>query len=118
MRRRAAKESLEKLRQFCFNARSGGRVACRWTAGPASRRRGPRKMDVQPHAILTIRLAPTDNVVVSRADLLEGTAIPAAGVAARTRLPTGHRVAPRARAEGALESKRDMRRDEEGERGE
>src|SRR3546814_4175035 len=101
MRRRAAKESLEKLRQFCFNARSGGRVACRWTAGPASRRRGPRKMDVQPPASLTIRLAPTDNVVVSRADLLEGTAIPAEGVAARTRIPTGHKVAPRAIAEGA-----------------
>src|SRR3546814_16396601 len=95
MRRRAAKESLEKLRQFCFNARSGGRVACRWTAGPASRRRGPRKMDVQPPASLTIRLAPTDNVVVSRADLLEGTAIPADGVAARTRLPPGPKVATR-----------------------
>src|SRR3546814_14879939 len=101
MRRRAAKESLEKLRQFCFNARSGGRVACRWTAGPASRRRGPRKMDVQPPASLTIRLSPTDNVVVSRADLLEGTAIPAEGVAARTRIPTGHKVATRAIAEGA-----------------
>ncbi|HEY9537020.1 MAG TPA: altronate dehydratase family protein [Kiloniellaceae bacterium] len=58
-------------------------------------------MDVQPPASLTIRLAPTDNVVVSRADLLEGTAIPAEGVAARTRIPTGHKVATRAIAEGA-----------------
>src|SRR3546814_9630384 len=58
-------------------------------------------MDVQPPASRTSRLAPTDNGVGSRADLLEGTAIPAEGVAARTRIPTGHKVATRAIAEGA-----------------
>jgi altronate hydrolase len=57
-------------------------------------------MDVHSPASLTIRLAPNDNVVVARADILEGTAVPAEGVTARARIPTGHKVATRAVAQG------------------
>lgn len=57
-------------------------------------------MNVQTPASLTIRLAPNDNVVVSRADILEGTAIPSEGVVAAARVPTGHKVATRAIAPG------------------
>jgi hypothetical protein len=57
-------------------------------------------MNVQTPASLTIRLSRNDNVAVSRADILEGTAIPAEGVTARTRIPTGHKVATRAIALG------------------
>ncbi|HMA16764.1 MAG TPA: UxaA family hydrolase, partial [Kiloniellaceae bacterium] len=57
-------------------------------------------MNVQTAASLTIRLSPNDNVVVSRADILEGTAIAAEGVTARARIPTGHKVATRAVAQG------------------
>ncbi|MEO3431268.1 altronate dehydratase family protein [Pelagibius sp. CAU 1746] len=55
---------------------------------------------------LTIRLGPDDNVVVSRAEILEGTAIPGegmpgAGVITANRIPTGHKVATRAIEKGA-----------------
>ncbi|MGD1876385.1 MAG: UxaA family hydrolase [Kiloniellaceae bacterium] len=51
-------------------------------------------------ASLTIRLSPKDNVVVARADILEGTEVAGEGVTARTRIPTGHKLATRAVAEG------------------
>lgn len=49
---------------------------------------------------LTIRLSPKDNVVVSRADILEGTEVPGEGVTTVNRIPTGHKLAIRAIAEG------------------
>src|SRR5260221_3083463 len=42
---------------------------------------------------LAIRLNPADNVVVARADILPGTAIPGEGVTARAHIPAGHKVA-------------------------
>lgn len=47
-------------------------------------------------AKLTIRLNPTDNVVIARADILPGTKIPGEDVAARARIPSGHKMATRA----------------------
>src|SRR3546814_20045268 len=52
-------------------------------------------------ASLTIRLSPNDNVVVSRADILEGTAISTEGVVAAARIPTGHKLATCTIAPGA-----------------
>ncbi len=49
---------------------------------------------------LTIRLSPKDNVVVSRAEILEATAVPMEGVTTRNIVPTGHKLATRAIAEG------------------
>jgi altronate hydrolase len=49
---------------------------------------------------LTIRLNPADNIVVARADLLPGTALDGEGVAARQRVPMGHKVATKAIADG------------------
>ncbi len=49
---------------------------------------------------LTIRLNPADNVVIARADILPGTAIPGEGVATRGHIPSGHKLAVRAIAEG------------------
>src|SRR5262249_15871547 len=46
-----------------------------------------------PMPSLAIRLNPTDNVVVARADLLPGTNIDEFGVTSRTRVPIGHKVA-------------------------
>lgn len=51
-------------------------------------------------ASLTIRLHPADNVVVAGADLPEGTTLPNTGVAARTTIPSGHKVAVQAIAVG------------------
>ncbi|MPZ11827.1 MAG: altronate dehydratase [Kiloniellaceae bacterium] len=53
-------------------------------------------MTVSQNASLTIRLSPNDNVAVSRADILEGTAITQEGIVAAERIPTGHKVATRA----------------------
>ncbi len=50
----------------------------------------------EPAPKLTIRLNPADNIVIARADLLPGTAIPGENVAARTRIPSGHKVATHA----------------------
>jgi arabinonate dehydratase len=49
---------------------------------------------------ITIRLHPDDNIVVARADLLPGTPVPAEGIAARSRIPSGHKVATRRIAKG------------------
>jgi altronate hydrolase len=65
-------------------------------------------MTASPTASLTIRLSPKDNVVVSRADLLEGTEIAAEGITAVERIPTGHKVATRAIAEGEAVVKYDQ----------
>ena len=51
-------------------------------------------------ASLTIRLSAKDNVVVSRAEILEGTEVPGEGVTTANRIPTGHKVATRAIAKG------------------
>jgi len=51
-------------------------------------------------ARITIRLHPDDNVVIARADLLAGAALPAEGIAARQRVPSGHKVATRPIASG------------------
>ncbi len=50
----------------------------------------------EPAPKLTIRLNPADNIVIARADLLPGTAIPGENVAARTRIPSGHKIATHA----------------------
>jgi altronate hydrolase len=42
---------------------------------------------------LTIRLNPADNVVVARADILPGTALPGTNVVSRAHIPAGHKVA-------------------------
>ncbi len=42
---------------------------------------------------LTIRLSPADNVVVARADLLPGAEVAAEKLAARGRIPAGHKMA-------------------------
>jgi altronate hydrolase len=42
---------------------------------------------------LTIRLNPSDNVVVARVDVLPGTEIAGEGVRARTPIPAGHKIA-------------------------
>nr|UXE45969.1 galactarate dehydratase (L-threo-forming) [uncultured bacterium] len=42
---------------------------------------------------LTIRLNPSDNVIVARVDLLPGTEIAGEGVRARTHIPAGHKIA-------------------------
>ncbi len=57
-------------------------------------------------ASLTIRLSPNDNVVVSRAEILEGTEVPGEdvggeGVTTANRIPTGHKLATRAIEKGA-----------------
>jgi altronate hydrolase len=49
---------------------------------------------------LTIRLHASDNVVVARADILPGTRIPGEAIAAKSRVPSGHKIATRAIAEG------------------
>ncbi|KAA0679089.1 UxaA family hydrolase [Azospirillum brasilense] len=51
-------------------------------------------------ASLTIRLHPADNVVVAGADLPEGTPLPDTDIAARTTIPSGHKVAVQAIAVG------------------
>ncbi|MBI1776166.1 MAG: altronate dehydratase [Proteobacteria bacterium] len=51
-------------------------------------------------AALTIRLNPADNVVVARADILPGTAIPGETVATRSHVPSGHKLATRAVKKG------------------
>src|SRR5258708_29438626 len=52
-------------------------------------------------AALTIRLNPADNVVVARADILPGTAIPGEHVATRGHVPSGHKLATEAVKKGA-----------------
>ena len=52
-------------------------------------------------ASLTVRLSPNDNVVVSRAEILEATPVPQEGVTATTAIPTGHKLATRAIDQGA-----------------
>jgi altronate hydrolase len=42
---------------------------------------------------LTIRLNPSDNVIVARVDVLPGTEIAGEGVRARTHIPAGHKIA-------------------------
>ncbi len=49
---------------------------------------------------LTVRLSPTDNVVVARADILQGTEVPGERVAARGHIPAGHKLATAAIANG------------------
>src|SRR5260221_14553654 len=50
---------------------------------------------------LAIRLNQADNVVVARADILPGTAIPGEGVKSAAHIPAGHKVATFAIATGA-----------------
>ncbi len=42
---------------------------------------------------LTIRLHPSDNVAVARADILPGTDVPSEGVTANAHIPGGHKIA-------------------------
>ena len=49
---------------------------------------------------LSIRLAPEDNVVVARVDILSGTELPGEGVTALDVVPAGHKVATRPIAVG------------------
>ncbi|NIA71763.1 altronate dehydratase [Pelagibius litoralis] len=49
---------------------------------------------------LVIRLSPNDNVVVSRAEILEATGVPQEGVTTRNIIPTGHKLATRTIAPG------------------
>ncbi len=49
---------------------------------------------------LSIRLAPDDNVVVARVDILSGTELPGEGVTALDVVPAGHKVATRPIAAG------------------
>ncbi len=49
---------------------------------------------------LSIRLAPEDNVVVARVDILSGTEIPGEGVTALDVVPAGHKIAARPIAVG------------------
>ena len=49
---------------------------------------------------LSIRLAPEDNVVVARVDILSGTEIPGEGVTALDVVPAGHKIATRPIAVG------------------
>ncbi|MCC7049829.1 MAG: UxaA family hydrolase, partial [Alphaproteobacteria bacterium] len=49
---------------------------------------------------LTIRLNPGDNVVVARADLLPGAALPGERTTARAKIPAGHKIATAAIAPG------------------
>ncbi len=58
-------------------------------------------MTTASRAGLTISLSPNDNVVVSRAEILEGTAIPGEDVTTANRVPTGHKLATRAIEKGA-----------------
>ncbi len=51
-------------------------------------------------ASLTIRLNPADNVVVARADILPGTAVPEESVTAGGHIPVGHKLATAAIAAG------------------
>ena len=44
---------------------------------------------------LTVRLNPSDNVVVARVDLLPGTELAGEGTAVSQRVPAGHKVATR-----------------------
>ncbi len=44
-------------------------------------------------AARTIRLNPTDNVVIARAEIAAGSAVPEAGVTARATVPSGHKLA-------------------------
>ena len=50
----------------------------------------------RPSPPLTLRLHPGDNVVIARADLAPGTAIPGEETTAREAVPRGHKVATRA----------------------
>lgn len=59
-------------------------------------------------ASLTIRLSPNDNVVVSRAEILEATAVPREEVTTRNIIPTGHKLATRAIAAGEAVVKYDQ----------
>jgi len=52
------------------------------------------------NAQITIRLHPDDNVVIARTDLLPGATLPAEGITARQRIPSGHKLAARAIAKG------------------
>ena len=49
---------------------------------------------------LSIRLAPEDNVVVARVDIVSGTELPGEGVAALDVVPAGHKIATRPIAAG------------------
>ena len=49
---------------------------------------------------LSIRLAPEDNVVVARIDILSGTVLPGEGVTALDVVPAGHKIATRPIAAG------------------
>ncbi|HYM31885.1 MAG TPA: altronate dehydratase family protein [Candidatus Cybelea sp.] len=49
---------------------------------------------------LTIRLNAADDVVVARADILPGTALPGLGVTTRAHIPAGHKVAVKRVAKG------------------
>jgi len=49
---------------------------------------------------LTIRLNAADNVVVARADILPGTAVPGEGVTCGDHVPRGHKLATQAIADG------------------
>jgi arabinonate dehydratase len=60
------------------------------------------------NASLTIRLSLNDNVVVTRADILEGTEVTGEGVTTVNRIPTGHKLATRAIAEGEAVVKYDQ----------
>ncbi|MCC7276299.1 MAG: altronate dehydratase [Alphaproteobacteria bacterium] len=51
---------------------------------------------------ITVRLNPSDNVVVARTDLLPGTALPGEGVTTKAHVPPGHKVATAAIAEGEV----------------
>jgi altronate hydrolase len=62
---------------------------------PGNRQGYSRAMATAAAAQLTIRLHPDDNIVVARADLLPGTPLPLEGIAARSRIPSGHKVATR-----------------------
>ena len=65
-------------------------------------------MTAPTNASLTIRLSPNDNVVVSRADILEGTEVAGEGITTVNRIPIGHKVATRAIAEGEAVMKYDQ----------
>ncbi len=65
-------------------------------------------MTAPTNASLTIRLSPNDNVVVSRADILEGTEVAGEGITTLNRIPIGHKVATRAIAEGEAVMKYDQ----------
>ena len=47
-----------------------------------------------------IRLHPNDNVVIARADVPIGTAVPSEGISSRAQVPAGHKIAARRIAKG------------------